>query len=217
MQPTLSRAGTYRHPKTKTCARAGDYQPQKPKAHARAAKHHRPHFKTLHFHLKQARRPNDQAHPPPASHDQLPAEPESRKNDNPAGGRVQRLVVVLLICFARRTPTPRQSEQAAPADQADAANFRQKQPPSIGQSTAITMHPSKRGSTTPSSAAARPVRATKEPNRRVGNCGGCGRSAATTCCVALGRAEMEQPQPTQQLRDEPKSISGSKPKPTTEP
>jgi hypothetical protein len=38
-----------------------------------------------------------QAHPPPAGHDQAAPERASWKNDNTAVGRVQRLVVLLLV------------------------------------------------------------------------------------------------------------------------
>ncbi len=47
-----------------------------------------------------------------------------RNEAQAVGGRVQRLVVLLLIRFRHPKPeTPRQSEQAAPTDRADATKY----------------------------------------------------------------------------------------------
>jgi len=91
---------------------------------------------------------NDQAHPPPASYNQLPAEPKSWKNDNTAGGRVQRLVVLLLYLFATRNlnAAPERPSRARP--KTDAAKYHLTRPHISGQSTACLTHRSRRSDTT---------------------------------------------------------------------
>ena len=70
------------------------------------------------------------------------------QNAETAGGRVQRLVVLLLIRFTPETQAPRQGDQAAPADKAGAAKYRLTTRHISGQSTACLAHPSGRSDTT---------------------------------------------------------------------
>ncbi len=180
-QSTLKRAEKSQPPKTKTRTRAGkprDPKPKTPRQSRRALAAEAP-TRVLAENADNFQRPKyfDTMRPSKRSSTTTKLtrrrKPVARNERRAVGGRVQRLVVLLLIRF---TQTPRQSHEAAPTDRADAANLYQKRPTSSGQSTPASMPRAGAEAQRPSSPAA---------GSGVRNERSCRRSGAAPCCLAV--------------------------------
>jgi hypothetical protein len=131
------------------------------------------------------KQPNDQAHPPPAQPRPTLSRAGEPENAETAGGRVQRLVVLLLIGFSHPNPNaaPEQPSRAPPKSRRrqtapNAATFQRPE-------YCLLHASSRRSDTTLSSPAARQLRPTLSRARKLEKRQHCGRAGAAPGCVAV--------------------------------